>query len=1201
MRKLLTILFFIPVVCYSQITITVTLSGSANPGTKLIPADLKFNKQGHFDWTQDDGGIGALNASYVFSGGVAPANGVNYTALTYTDGANVRGRNIAYTGSVALNSFANSDTLTDYIVAGGPTYMTWANVATIVNRGWGILDHGAFHGIDQPGAIALGLNAFKNAAFNRNHLFNRLSAQGTPYVTRFGVVPSADSGYHSAWEQMGYVGGTSQNAFDNYTAEPQFDWWNNGIGIVTNYKNDNRYHVQARRFKDLNASDSYTDYKTAFDALLTQSSPSVKASLSYGIHMFNIDTFKKVVDYLRDNAGDRIWVCSLHEFYEYFQCIQQTGVTQTLSGNTLTVTLDQSFLPDDMRWRDMSFLLSSTATINYITVTGADDWSYNSTTGLINIFKKKTTGFAIPPYYNATGFINGILPLQNDDLFIDNNFGEYFDSSLGIYVSKAMLVDGNTSRQYHARKFDGSMIYSPYEVTIDLGDYGVTVDSVRVYRSGTSGFTTNVILARNDNTTENTIGTFTSGSGWITYKGPYISQRYVASKIILRSTNTGGFGNEVEVYGTYLPYTEQVYTHRKPLLGQELGTNTYVWDLIESGSTTLNANKASAFTSLGLRSARFYNDAKFYSQNNGGTYSFDPLKLNYHEDKMLRQIKTANPKLVRWNVMQGQTDQVRANWFDNPTDLQQIRGTVVSYTDFIGYGLLTLQAYSGVGLGGASSSWRMQALSGISPTHYLDGNTVFVPGSFPNTVQFYIPAGLTSSYSVGDSIWVRSVETSNINIMHSLNNNTGRSTLTTWDSVARLSYVYAARKGRNANATKHKPYTSVSEPWLNNNDSVGLNTAEWTEVMNEPNAWWAGYNDYVNGKHLATAWSKYYDNNKVSSTTLGAKNADTSMSVSTSGLAINTVDLNRSADLYAKTLRGSRPKTAVPTQPTYWKAKTFGWTDNPYDVIQFHNYAYTGGADQYGAGTHSGLPFEISPAYQAVKDFVWFRDKYAPWAKVDVGEWGYDIHQGSPMNAPAIGVYSIDEVRGVWSIRTMIEYNVLGIDYAQWYRLYGYDSTATQFSTMSLLRDDGSNIFSRRLVGNYFAQLSEFGDYVYDSTLRSDSLRVYRFKKDTSYLYYVCAVESWTNAANAGSVKATFTNRTGTYNLPLTTGSNIVIRNLQNTGTSMNSVNTTVSGSSYPVAYGLVPVFIQTNAPGGGGGGSTRFIFKANRKKVIIN
>lgn len=1173
MKKLLIALLLLPLISLGQqVQVKMVLTGTPTPGSKLVICPLKYNKWGHFDYTQDDRGTGALDAAKVWGGGTA-SNAVTYTPLTCSDGANVRAQSHPYTGTVASNSWVNPDSAGDWHFA-APFYMDWPAMKTMVDAGWCIVDHGAFHGVDQSGAVALGFTPQKNAFANRNYIFRKLKEQGVEYVTNYGVVPSADSGYHSVWEQMGYVGGTSENAFDNYVANPAQEYINNACAIVTNYINDNRYYVQARQFKDVNASDAVAYYEAFLNALIAQSSASVRNSMSFGVHAFDVANFKIISDYLHDNSGDHILVCGSQENYEYFRCAQLTNVKQWIVGDTLFATLDQRFLPQYIRWRDMSFTLSSNVGISSVTVTGADDYSYNTSTGLLNVYKKKTSGYSLPPYYDATGFVQGKVPLIARNLFIDNNFGDYHDAGLGIDVSKAMLVDGNTTFQYHARLFDGAMLYSPYTLTIDLSDYGVSVDSVRIFRSGNSGFTTYAILIRNDTELPDTIGVWTSGSGWIKFNGPILSKKYVAARLLITSTSTGGFGNEIEVYGNYKPYTEQTYPHRHPPLGQMLGVNTYVWDLIEGTQQNINMAKAVPFTMLGFRSARFYDNANFFPQNGGARYSFNPIALNYYEDNMFRQIKIMNPKLVRWGVVQGQTDQVKQNWRDNPTDIYQIRGKVTSYVDNGSFGTLTLNSYASVGGGGGagSTAWAVQgtATNGI-PTTYPE-HFVTVPTSHPTSVQFFINPGLSSFFHAGDTIWARSVGASQINIMYANNTIAGRATLNSWDSVARLTSVVTARKGRNKSATQFLPYLI-----LPNNDSVGLGTNEWVENLNEPNASWAGFPDFVNGQGLAACWSKAYDNNKVFSTFLGSKNQDTSMKFSTSGLAINTVDLNRSASTIAVKMRGNRPKEDVPMQPTYWKAETFGWPDNPFDVIQFHNYSYTGGADQYFQGVNGGLPIELSPSLPAVDEFVWFRNKYAPWAMTDVGEWGIDLHQGSPMACPAIGPYSIDQVRGAWAIRTMLEYNVHGVDYAQWYRLYSYDSTAVQFSTMSVLRDNGDGTFSPRYVVGYdFAQLAQFGDYVYDSTLRNDSIRVHRFRHDTSYMYAIWAVENWTNSSQVFVQKPTFAMRSGTYTLPLQNGTALTVMTFQDGSTQMTSTPGSVEGSGYPVSYDLKPVFIVT-------------------------
>ncbi|HWJ25053.1 MAG TPA: hypothetical protein VNS32_00830, partial [Flavisolibacter sp.] len=288
-----------------------------------------------------------------------------------------------------------------------------------------------------------------------------------------------------------------------------------------------------------------------------------------------------------------------------------------------------------------------------------------------------------------------------------------------------------------------------------------------------------------------------------------------------------------------------------------------------------------------------------------------------------------------------------------------------------------------------------------------------------------------------------------------------------------------------------------------------------------------------------------------------------------------TVDLNRSADWWAKKNRGSRPKADVPTQPAYWRAKTFGWTDNPYDVIQFHNYSYTGGSDQFAGGINAGLPPELSHVLKAVDEFVWFRNKYAPWALVDVGEWGYDINPNSPMNAPTIDRYTTEQVRGAWAIRTLLEYNAHGVDKAQCYRLYmdneSDSSNPTQFASMSLLKYNNDGTISRRAVGNYFRQLSGFGDYVFDSTLRNDSLRVLRFKKDKYDLYAIWSVEKMSMQQGQRPV---FINRTGIYNLLLPSGSRINIKKFQDKDAAMSDNEYIVKGHSFPVKYYLKPVLV---------------------------
>jgi hypothetical protein len=760
MKRTGIVFLLVPFLAQSQIKIMVTLTDTPAWNTKLIPADLKYNKWGHFDFTQDDRGNGALDASAYMGGGTAFSNRTTYPGLTFTDGANIRTKNIFYSGSVATNAWWNTDTTQDWSV--NPGGMSWDQMATVVSRNWSVLDHGAFHGIANPGATALGFTTLHNAAANRNYTYRKLAALGYPYVMRFGVVPSNDPDYHSAWEQLGYLGGTSENQFDGYPAEPFAEWSNNGLAVVTNFKNDNRYHVQARRFKDLTAEEAVKEYETFFDHLFAQSNSTVKNSLSYFIHQWDFARFRTIMDYFHKNSNDHFWVCGMQEFYEYFQTIQQTAVTQTISGNVLTVILDQRFLPDEQRWRDMSFLLSSNARIKNVTVTGADDYSYNTTTGLINIYKKKTKGFAVPSNYNSTGFVfNKKLPLELNDFYIDNNYDN----------KPQALIDGNVSSQFHAKNYDAAMIYTPYEVVADLSDYGAVVHKIRIYGNGKS-VTTQVILTRNDNESETIIGTFTGEAGWQEFV--ISGNKYVASRLILRSNSTGGFGNELEVYADYLPYQEQTYAHRRASLGDMLGVNAHWWNFVTNTTgdpvTSLVENKIRAFDSLGLRSLRNYGSVEFYQNETGSMYAFNPVMQGWYEDAFMRRLKKDNPRLVRWSVLQGQTKAVKATW-EVPDTTKQMTGTVISYNDKQGWGVLTIRVTSAKG-NGVWTDWFIDPETG-SASRQISGSWIIIPSSFPSEQTFTVGANVP--YKAGDRILVHARHSSQLNYLYTNNSNGGRS------------------------------------------------------------------------------------------------------------------------------------------------------------------------------------------------------------------------------------------------------------------------------------------------------------------------------------------------------------------------------------------------------------------------------------------
>jgi hypothetical protein len=74
------------------------------------------------------------------------------------------------------------------------------------------------------------------------------------------------------------------------------------------------------------------------------------------------------------------------------------------------------------------------------------------------------------------------------------------------------------------------------------------------------------------------------------------------------------------------------------------------------------------------------------------------------------------------------------------------------------------------------------------------------------------------------------------------------------------------------------------------------------------------------------------------------------------------------------------------------------------------------------------------------------------------------------------------------------------------------DTNSTIFITSNLFEDVGDDItITRRFTGDMFRQMSDFGDFVFDSVIVEDSTkRVFKFKNGTQELYAGWTIETIT-------------------------------------------------------------------------------------------
>jgi hypothetical protein len=316
--------------------------------------------------------------------------------------------------------------------------------------------------------------------------------------------------------------------------------------------------------------------------------------------------------------------------------------------------------------------------------------------------------------------------------------------------------------------------------------------------------------------------------------------------------------------------------------------------------------------------------------------------------------------------------------------------------------------------------------------------------------------------------------------------------------VAKDLFVLASRGGKNASVPNYPVYVSPNAWDVKNIMVKGGGFYDILEGGNEWNAWWKGYDGFMNGKQLGPAHSAWYDGHKGQFPEHGAKTADPSIQLSSNGLASDKPDIFRGLVAWAEKHRG----------------------DIPFDIMQFHCYSSIGG--QYSAAA-GGLPPELGMMPQ-VKNMVYWANRWGK--KVMIGEWGWDTDPGSPLNAPAFGNYTADQTRANWVIRGMLSFAEAGIDYAEYYRLYQEPTMypQVQFNTMSLLEqvDKDALVIKRRLVGDYWKQFGEFGNFVFD---RRENENVVVFKNGTQEVYCLWAVEQMTVVDK----KPTFTEVKGTW------------------------------------------------------------------------
>jgi len=333
----------------AELKVKITLSQSSNPVAVVAPQ--KFNKYGWVTPQFDDGSPGANIARFNI-----------FNTMTYTDGC---GNNIHYRGDLALNG-AFSVGLDGY----DPTYITPEGLRDMIDAGWSPTNHTNTHG----------------GAPVRYDDINDLEVRmlnATGYKFNDVIIPGADNGFASASKAYGYRAIVSQNG-------ATFDGLAGTHKVLLPALTTDEFFCFVRDFDDSWwIGEQPIDYYKSQHAMFATGERNFHI---FGTHAYLSEPeeqagYRTIMANVQSVLGDTVLVCPVREIYEYRQ-MRKMPMTQSLSGNVLTVTINVDNLPDRTRWRDISLNVSG-GTVASVAVEGFKSSSFNSATGLVNAFLEK--------------------------------------------------------------------------------------------------------------------------------------------------------------------------------------------------------------------------------------------------------------------------------------------------------------------------------------------------------------------------------------------------------------------------------------------------------------------------------------------------------------------------------------------------------------------------------------------------------------------------------------------------------------------------------------------------------------------------------------------------------------------------------------------------------------------------------------------
>ncbi|MCY7421252.1 MAG: hypothetical protein LH478_05845 [Chitinophagaceae bacterium] len=363
--------------------------------------------------------------------------------------------------------------------------------------------------------------------------------------------------------------------------------------------------------------------------------------------------------------------------------------------------------------------------------------------------------------------------------------------------------------------------------------------------------------------------------------------------------------------------------------------------------------------------------------------------------------------------------------------------------------------------------------------------------------------------------------------------------------MARVAFQHVARYGSNTNIdTSLVSVYSIPKWFMDpvNERKIGLGLIKYIECDNERDKWWKGRKGYLTGREYAANLSAFYDGHKnTMGPGIGVKNADYTIQVVMAGTASTSPDYLKGMIDWCKEFRGYNVDSTV----------NLCW-----DVVNFHLYSNDEGSSQSGNSTRGSAP-EKSNCATVARQFLQVSHQYSNNMPVWITELGYDINQGSPLKAIAIGNRSALQTQADWDLRSSLLYSREGLQKAFFYEVYDANINAPyKFASSGFINADTT----RKPAADFLFQANKlFGEYTFTQTLNGDPF-VDRYEFNGQKMYALVVPDE--------------IGRTANYTLDLGTAGSAVIYTPQAGSNDMIEKVVSTANGKLTIVVTETPVFV---------------------------